>query len=189
MLRRIAILMLFMSLGGFSILAVSQVSDIEYSVVIAEYEKQVYDGDTLRDVHIKVVDMAIPEEKRGTPWPGLLLDVDGVYAQTNVRIAGIDTPETRPRKKWRDGTDRPESVRDAERAAAKQARQALIGLISNADGVVLIKNPQFGKFAGRVVANLYVKGADENLIDVSQYMIENGHAYPYDGGERKEFPW
>lgn len=76
-------------------------------------EKQVYDGDTIKDVRIEV---NIPA-----------LEV-GFYLVRDIRIFGIDTPEKRPRKAGRT----PES-RANEKAAANRARAYLIGLLSDND--------------------------------------------------------
>ena len=185
-MKRITVFLVITIAVSFGLISHTQVSDVEYSARITDYHN-VYDGDTIQDVRIKVMDLVIPVEKQGEVWPGIFLRINGVYTETDVRIAGIDTPEKRPLKKWRDGTERSETVRNAEREAAEHARQTLIGLIEDADGVIIVKNPQLGKYAGRIVADIYVKDSERDLINVSEYLIENGHAYSYDGGRKKEF--
>jgi len=85
----------------------------------------------------------------------------GQTVETNVRIAGIDTPELR-------------GDCDAERAMAERARELLIGLIGE-DGVAL-RDIQYGTFAGRVVAR--VETADG---DVTRPLIDAGLGRPYNG--------
>lgn len=191
-MKRITVFLVITIAVSFGLISHTQVSDVEYNARITNYQN-VYDGDTINRVRIKFADVVIPVEKQGEVWPGIFLRINGVYTETKVRIAGIDTPEKRPRKEWqsgdRKGEKRPESVRNAEREAAEHARQALIGLIEDAGGVIIIRNPQYDKFGGRTIANLYVKDSDETLIDVSKYMIEKGHAYPYTGETKREFPW
>lgn len=175
---------------GFGIHTLLQpASQIEYHAQITDFEEQVYDGDTLADVHIKLLDIVVPPEDLSNRWPGVVFKADGVYAETRIRIAGIDTPERRPSKNRADKTPRSEAERDAEKAAAMRARRALIDLLKDADGLIMIENPEFGKYAQRIVAKLYVMGSDDVLTSVADYMITNGHAYEYDGGTRKEFPW
>ncbi|WP_169569260.1 thermonuclease family protein [Sneathiella limimaris] len=103
-------------------------------------------------------------------WPGLHTDV-------SIRIKGIDTPES-----WRPKCDK-------EETAGKAATEFLMDLFDSPyRGAVLgkpmarvtLKNVNLGKFAGRVLADVY-----HNDKDVALTILEAGHARPYTGGKRK----
>lgn len=84
---------------------------------------------------------------------------------TDVRIAGIDTPELRGQC-------------DAERQKAQQAKQAVQHLLRNNRAV--LSDIKLEKYAGRVLAT--VKATDGTLI--ADHLIKAGLARPYDGGKR-----
>ena len=156
-------------------------------------EKQVYDGDTLKDVRIQILDMGsgLTFEKEAGPrtprelWPGVFLTPQGtIEIETDIRINGIDTPEKRPLKKKRDGTLRSEKSRSNEKYAAAQSRLSLLNLLRDNALEFTVSDPKIGKYAGRIVAGVEVDG-----IDVVQYLIENGYALPYDGGRKVELDW
>jgi len=145
-------------------------------------ESQIYDGDTIKDVKILVSKGHACT--LGEVWPGVWTDANGFYVQTDIRIAGIDTPEKRPSTKNRDGSPRSKRSRDNEKYAAQASRNALIGLLRRHNFAFKITAPQQGKYAGRTVANCTVGG-----VDVAAYLIEKGHALPYDGGTKTEVNW
>lgn len=90
------------------------------------------------------------------PWPGMTIRI-------NVRVQGIDSPEIRSRC-------------GPEIKAAIIARDRMAEL---AQGSVLLENVRYGKYAGRVVADVIsAKGA------VAAIMLKEGLARPYDGGSR-----
>lgn len=91
------------------------------------------------------------------PWPGMII-------RTKVRVAGIDTPEIRGKC-------------DQEKAKARLARDRMASLAGKA---VQLKNVIFGKYAGRVVAE--VMTASGNAGDI---LIHEGLARRYDGGRRE----
>lgn len=94
------------------------------------------------------------------PWPGLRVE-------TSVRPNGFDAPELRGK-------------------CEKEKQQALIskGALSLflSVGVVNLRNIFFGKWAGRVVADVYI---DETPL--TKLMITGEFARPYSGGKR--LPW
>lgn len=141
---------------------------------------QIYDGDTLKDVVIRVSDYT----QQGEVWPGVFVQEDGVYVQTDIRIYGIDTPEKRPSTKNKDGTLRTQVSRDAEKAASLKARQALIDLIESHYHTFSIEEPAHGKYAGRIVAKVRV-----GEIDVATYLIDKGLAKAYKGGTKPQWSW
>ena len=147
-------------------------------------EKQVYDGDTLQDVRIEILDMR-EKVPAGELWPGVFLTPqETIEIQTDIRLNGIDTPEKRPLKKKRDGTLRSEEGRSNEKYAAAQSRLALLKLLQANELEFVVSNPIIGKYAGRIVAAVNVDG-----INAGQFLIKNGYALPYDGGKKTELDW
>ena len=147
----------------------------------------VYDGDTIRDVAIQIYPFHSPlfgmSEARLALWPGVERRADGIYSLTDIRIAGIDTPETRP---TRAGRTEASLQREKERAAA--ATDFLKQLIlenSGDDGTLgfVIQNPQPDKYAGRTVADV-ICFKDDVSINVAEALLEAGHAVVYDGGTK-----
>ena len=145
-------------------------------------ESQIYDGDTIKNV--KILLSRGHACTLGEVWPGVFTDANGFYIQTDIRIAGIDTPEKRPLTKNRDGSTRSEVSRNNEKKAANVSRQALIDLLRTHNFQFKVVSPQEGKYAGRTVAECKVGN-----IDVAQYLIEKGHALPYDGGTKTQVNW
>ena len=95
-----------------------------------------------------------------SPWPGIV-------AQANVRIRGVDTPETGRRAK----------CGEYERQRGRAAREFVRSVIG-AD--VWLINVKFGKFARRVIASVWL--ADGR--DLATLLLATGHALPYRGGRR-----
>ena len=87
--------------------------------------------------------------------------------ETNVRIAGIDTPEIRTAK-----------CAD-EKAKGQAAKKALQGLI--AKGVIL-HNVRFDKYGNRVVADVYTK----EFQNIALMLVNSGHARFYNGHEKRQ---
>ena len=173
------------ALIGFAILATSEEPAIFYDAVLTEGEAQVYDGDTLKDVRIKILDVQNPRDFVERPlWAGIYMTKTGIEVETDIRIAGIDTPEKRTSTKNADGTKRSEASRNKEKAAAAASRQALIDLLKDNGFRMTIRNPQHGKYAGRTVADVIV--IDENA---AKYLIKRGHAKYYDGGKKPDWGW
>ncbi len=85
----------------------------------------------------------------------------------NIRINGIDTPEKR-------------SKCIKEKHLAKIATEALEVMIKNG---VYLTNIQYGKYAGRVLADV----STDEFKNVGDEMIKRGLAVPYDGGKRKKW--
>ena len=147
----------------------------------------VYDGDTIRDVAILIYPFYSPtlgiNEAQLTLWPGIERRADGIYSITDIRIAGIDTPEKRP---IRGG--RTEASIEREEARAEAATDFLKQLLldnSKADGTLgfVIQNPGPDKYAGRIVADVicFKEGVS---TDVAEALLGAGHAVVYDGGTK-----
>jgi len=90
------------------------------------------------------------------PWPG-------VSVETSVRVDGIDTPEIRGKC-------------EAEKALAIEARDAARAFVGQS---VALKNIHLGKYAGRVVAKVFVGNKE-----LGEFLIRSGLARRYDGGQR-----
>ena len=94
-------------------------------------------------------------------------DLPPELARLKVRIRGIDTPEKAGRAKC-----------EAERrggAAATEYVEAAIGAARR----VVIRNPKWGKWGGRVIADVLIDGRD-----LAGALIGAGLARRYDGGRR-----
>ena len=87
-----------------------------------------------------------------------------------VRYMGIDTWESRTR-------DKNEKVKGL---AAKARNKELLE-----SGTFKIVSHGTGKF-GRVLGEVFVE-TDSGLQSVNQILIDEGHAYEYDGGKKKKF--
>ncbi len=88
-------------------------------------------------------------------------------AAIKVRLRGVDTPEKGGRAKC-------EAEREAGRAATAFTERAVAGA-----GAVLVRDPAWGKWGGRIVADVILDG-----FSLSEALIAAGHGRPYDGGQR-----
>lgn len=148
---------------------------------------QVYDGDTIQDVSILIYPfLHNKSDISSIPliiWPGVERRQDGIYSMTNIRIAGIDTPEKRPRKA---GRTEASLQREKDRAAAATLfLQQLIQDNKKENGELgfYIQNPEFGTYAGRIVADLFFFH-DDITINIADELLKSGHAVEYDGGTK-----
>jgi len=82
----------------------------------------------------------------------------------SIRIRGIDTPEIRTRSA-------------CEKTMGYQAKDALKGFL--AGKAVTLANAENGKYAGRVLADVFADGEP-----VAHWMLTHSHARPYFGGKR-----
>tara|TARA_R110002124_G_scaffold37640_1_gene120256 strand:+ start:963 stop:1316 length:354 start_codon:yes stop_codon:yes gene_type:complete len=90
-------------------------------------------------------------------WPGIIIDV-------SVRVRGVDTPEIKGKCK-------------AEIEKAIKARDYARVWLNSA---VFLKNVSLGKYAGRVIADVY----DQSGNQLSSDIISNGLGRKYNGGRR-----
>ena len=91
------------------------------------------------------------------PWPGLT-------ARTKVRVAGVDTPEIRGKCQ-------------TEKDMAIQARDFVRATVG---ATVRLTNIRLGKYAGRVIADVWVRGRK-----LSDLLITENLGRPYHGGRRE----
>ena len=93
------------------------------------------------------------------------------WVKKRIRFYGVDTWESRTRNK-------------EEKVKGLAAKAYVKDLLENSDeGKFVLKSYGVGKY-GRVLAELFVKGHEQS---VNQLLIENGHAYEYEGGKKKVF--
>ncbi len=91
------------------------------------------------------------------PWPGLT-------ARTKVRVAGVDTPEIRGKCQ-------------REKDLAIRARDFVRATVG---AEVQLTNVRLGKYAGRVIAEVWVNGRK-----LSDLLIAENLGRPYHGGRRE----
>ena len=93
------------------------------------------------------------------------------WVKARIRFMGVDTWESR--------------TRDLEEKKKGLAAKAYVkDLLENSDdGKFSIISHGTGKY-GRVLGELFVKGHETSI---NQLLIENGHAYEYEGGKKKVF--
>ncbi len=91
------------------------------------------------------------------PWPGLT-------ARTSVRVAGVDTPEIRGKCQ-------------SEKDLAVRARDFVRATVG---AHVQLTDVRLGKYAGRVVADVWV-----NEQKLSDLLIAENLGRPYHGGRRE----
>ena len=123
--------------------------------------------------------LAAPVQAADYSWPVVrVVDGDTVkvdagadlppeLASLSVRLRGVDTPEKGRRAKC-----------NAEKQAAAAATAFAEEAIRKA-GSLVVRDPAWGKWGGRVVADLILDGSS-----LSSALLEAGHARRYDGGKR-----
>jgi micrococcal nuclease len=93
------------------------------------------------------------------------------WVKKRIRFKGVDCWESRTR-----------DLDEKKKGLAAKAYTK--DLLENSDeGKFLLKSHGVGKY-GRVLGELFVKGNEQS---VNQLLIENGHAYEYEGGKKKVF--
>ena len=93
------------------------------------------------------------------------------WVKKRIRFKGVDTWECRTRDK-------------EEKVKGLAAKAFTKDLLENSDeGKFVLKSYGVGKY-GRVLADLFVIGHDKS---VNYLLLENGHAYEYEGGKKKVF--
>ena len=94
-----------------------------------------------------------------------------VWVKNRIRFMGVDAWESRTRNK-------------EEKVKGLAAKAYVKDLLENSDeGKFSIISHGTGKY-GRVLGELFVKGQEKSVNDL---LIENGHAYEYEGGKKKVF--
>ena len=93
------------------------------------------------------------------------------WVKKRIRFKGVDTWESR--------------TRDLdEKKKGLAAKEFTKNLLENSDdGKFALRSHGVGKY-GRVLGELFVKGETKSVNDL---LLENGHAYEYEGGKKKVF--
>ena len=129
---------------------------------------------------IAVLAFVSPAHAADYAWPVLrVIDGDTVAVDASadlppelsdlkVRLRGVDTPEKGGRAQC-----------DAERSAGQAATAFTEAALAGA-GEVVIRDPEWGKWGGRVIADLVVDGRS-----LAAALIAAGYGRPYDGGKRE----
>lgn len=94
--------------------------------------------------------------------------VSGIPMRLSIRVLGIDTAERAHRAEC-----------DEERSAAEAAREYLITEIVDKAKWMVVYDYGWDKYGGRMLGHVIING-----YDVGTSMIEEGHAFPYDGGTK-----
>ena len=92
------------------------------------------------------------------------------WVKARLRFKGVDTWEKRTRDK-------------AEKIKGLAATAFTATYLDLNDGNFTIQSYGKGKY-GRVLAEIFIDGEDKSL---NQLLIENGHAYVYEGGKKQIF--
>ena len=106
-----------------------------------------------------------------------MIDVGfNIWLKKRVRFKGIDTWESRTR-------DLEEKAKGLE---AKARLIELLDKVSAKPGFFRIKSYGVGKY-GRLLGEIFIMDSDGNQININDKLIEEGHAYVYEGGKKKLF--
>ena len=93
-----------------------------------------------------------------------------VWVKKRIRFYGINTPESRTR-----------DLEEKKRGIAAKAR--VVDLLRTNEGRFDLKSHGVGKY-GRVLGELFVDVGEEDLLNVKDVLIREGHGTEYFGGKR-----
>ena len=93
-----------------------------------------------------------------------------VSVKKRIRFMGVDTWESRTR-----------ALEEKKKGLA--AKEYTKEMLSKNEGEFTIKSHGVGKY-GRVLGELFIEGEDKSL---NELLKDNGHAYEYHGGKKKNF--
>ena len=106
-----------------------------------------------------------------------LIDVGfDIWVKKRIRYKGIDTWESRTR-------DLAEKAKGLE---AKARNKELLMEVSSKPGYFRLKSFGVGKY-GRVLGEIFIQDENKNTICINNQLINEGHAYIYEGGKKKVF--
>ena len=106
-----------------------------------------------------------------------LIDVGfDIWVKKRIRYKGLDAWESRTR-----------NLDEKKKGlAAKDRNKELLEKISSKPGYFRLKSYGVGKY-GRVLGEIFIEDIDGNQYNVNERLIEEGHAYVYEGGKKKVF--
>ena len=149
----------------------------------------IYDGDTVNHVHIKLGELQpgwVDPDASGELFPEVFITDHALWIHTAVRLLGIDCPEFHPHHRLPDGTERDINDIMWEHERATEARDEVRRIIIANDLRFTVRNPMEGKYAGRIVAEIWVPDPEHGqLINVSKRLLTKNLAYEYDGGTKQ----
>ena len=99
-----------------------------------------------------------------------------IWVKKRIRYKGIDTWESRTR-------DLDEKKKGL---AAKERNKELLEKVSSKSGYFRLKSYGVGKY-GRVLGELFILEEEGKQICINEQLINEGHAYIYDGGKKQIF--
>ena len=106
-----------------------------------------------------------------------LIDVGfDIWIKKRIRYSGIDTWESRTR-------DLAEKAKGLE---AKARNKELLMEVSSKPGYFRLKSFGVGKY-GRVLGEIFIQDENKNTICINNQLINEGHAYIYEGCKKKLF--
>jgi len=106
-----------------------------------------------------------------------LIDVGfDIWIKKRIRYSGIDTWESRTR-------DLAEKAKGLE---AKARNKELLMEVSSKSGYFRLKSYGVGKY-GRVLGEIFIEDKDGKQYNINETLINEGHAYIYDGGKKQIF--
>ena len=98
------------------------------------------------------------------------------WVKKRIRYKGIDTWESRTK-------DLDEKKLGL---AAKDRNKELLESVSSKPGCFRLRSHGVGKY-GRVLGEIFVKDIEGIEYNINQTLINEGHAYEYEGGKKKVF--
>lgn len=106
-----------------------------------------------------------------------LIDVGfDIWVKKRIRYKGIDTWESRTK----DLDEKKLGI------AAKERNKELLESVSSKPGYFRLKSHGVGKY-GRVLGEILIKDTEGIEYNINQTLIDEGHAYEYEGGKKKMF--
>ena len=98
------------------------------------------------------------------------------WVKKRIRYKGIDTWESRTK----DLNEKKLGL------AAKDRNKELLESVSSKPGYFRLRSHGVGKY-GRVLGEIFIKDIEGIEYNVNQPLIDEGHAYEYEGGKKKMF--
>ena len=106
-----------------------------------------------------------------------LIDVGfDIWVKKRIRYKGIDAWESRTR-----------NLEEKKLGlAAKERNKELLEKVSEKSGYFRLKSYGVGKY-GRVLGEIFIQDAKGVQMNINDTLIQEGHAYVYEGGKKRVF--